>query len=173
MVNEERCKEIYEQYWALVRYLANKRGIAYEDLEDICQEVFASFFRTYGKIVHTWNEKQIKAALVKSVMNETIDYYRRNSNKKEFVCYENDEVVVKASPHNEEEEIMVRMELAAIIAYIDKMQPISRLIARGYFLDGLTIDELSAETGIAQAAIRMRITRIRKEIRKKFKGEVS
>lgn len=171
MSYEERCREIYDEYWALVRFLANKKGVAYDDLDDICQDVFTSFYKNYGEVLLTWNEKQIKAALIKIVANATIDYFRRNSSNREFVCYEDDEVATKPSSVNEEESVLTRMELIAVVAYIDTMPPITRLIARGYFLESLTVEELSKETGIAVSAIRMRISRIRQEIRNKFKEE--
>lgn len=171
MLNEERCREVYEEYWALIRYLAKKKGVPYDYLEDICQEVFAAFFKMYGKYLDTWNEKQVKAALVKIVGNKVVDYYRRNSSKKELACYEDDEVATKASPNSEEEDTMLRLELVAVISYMDTMQPISKLIAKGFFLEGFTVDELSTETGMAKSAIRMRISRIRQDIRGKFKEE--
>ena len=54
----DRFTEIHEHYYPLLRLMAMKKGIPYDEVEDIIQETSIAYYEHYPL---NWSENQIRA----------------------------------------------------------------------------------------------------------------
>lgn len=67
-------KKVYDQYFALVRFVVNRCGVNDDENLDLVQETFIIFYR---KSIQINDVNAIKAWLMTTAKNLTIDYIRR------------------------------------------------------------------------------------------------
>ena len=58
--SEQLFRSIYERYQPTLRICARNYGVTENDLDDVVQETFIAYYRTYPL---TWNDGQIKCML--------------------------------------------------------------------------------------------------------------
>ena len=74
---DEVFKDIYNEYFHLIGFVISEYVNNKNDVEELINDVFLSFFNNLDKI----KLKNIKAYLTKTAKNKAIDFIRRNKNK--------------------------------------------------------------------------------------------
>ena len=74
---DEVFKDIYNEYFHLIGFVISEYVNNKNDVEELINDVFLSFFNNLDKI----KLKNIKAYLTKTAKNKAIDFIRCNKNK--------------------------------------------------------------------------------------------
>lgn len=160
-------QSMYEEYQGVLSLVAKNSGMPYDEIEDVIQETFISYYQNYPL---EWPVKQKKAMLIKIVKHKCIDYYRRNSHF--------EQVSVVDSANFDETELITRYmmgdSLDAIVrdeiyqevrGYIEDMKKDWRDVAMLYFVEEREIKEICSVLKISGTVCRSRISRARKYLK--------
>lgn len=176
MQQEEKdlLQALYEENQGLLRLVAVKDEVPECEIDDIIQETFYSFMRAYGTVSLEWNEAQRKGALMRIFKNRCIDYFRLSRKK----CG----VSIDSGDPNVEYEILRcqiskdicdtlihREEIRRIHECILEMKPKMCDVAILCLVEGRPVEEVCEILDISGPTCRMRISRIRKYLRKELK----
>lgn len=164
---------LYEEYQGIFRFMAFKNGLPECEVDDIIQDTFFSFMRYYGKKSLKWNESQIKGALMKIFENRCIDYFRRLTRKGETSIDAEDpimeyHILQYQMRHDICDTLILREELQKIRECIMAMRPKLSQVAVLYMIEGRSVEEVCEILDISSPTCRMRISRIRKHLKKEL-----
>ena len=138
-----------------MRFLPNK-----EDADDALQE---AFFRLWQHADKIGSRKEAEALTVVTVKNLCIDTLRKRNNIPTVELDENrDEAVCDQADESIEREERFRM-LERIIEL--RLTPLQQQILRMKEYEGKKYDEIAEMLGMQEPAVRMQLSRARKEIR--------
>ena len=73
---KELLQALYVEHWGVLRIAAYKYGLSQAEADDAVQDTFCSFMEMYLDNAEEWNDRQIKAALMKILRNRCMDYFR-------------------------------------------------------------------------------------------------
>lgn len=159
-IQEERFKELYVKYMPIMRVIANRKGIPYDEIDDVVQETFISYLAHYPL---EWPDRKVRVTLVKILKNQCIDYFRKKSHQcMDF--YDNAELegLIAARSHDAFDVCVKKQEFQDVIEGLKTMRQDWQQIFVMYIIEGRTMSEISRELGVSEAACRMRLTRGRK-----------
>lgn len=169
----ELFREIHTQNYPLLRMLAKRKGIPQDDVEDMIQEVFLSYYEHYPL---TWERTQIRVMLATILRNRCADYWRI-SEKREILCIDSEESE-KEMPGitliTEDDNLTVlvkREEIREILRALETMKPEWAEVIRLHILEDRTTTEVGEMLGISDNLVRTRLTRGRKYLRELLKKE--
>lgn len=161
---------MYEEYQNILRTVARKSGIPYDDVDDIVQDTFFAYYTNYPM---SWLPSQKKAMLMRILKNNCVDYFRKNSHY--------NQVSLDAPENFDEAGILNNYVMRDALSYILEdetkrelhkivmnMKKDWRDVAILHFIEGRTIREVSTILEIKEPACRMRISRIRRYLNKKL-----
>lgn len=165
----ERFRSIYNNYMPLLRVIAKRRGIPYDEIEDIVQETFASFFSHYAKELSDMTEEVVKRKLLTIIRNRSIDYFRRQATHP--VDYL-DPLLMQEQRFGMDDE---RDETLHILLenrkYRDVMDTLKKMkhdwfeIFLLLVIEERPVEQVSRQLGISKEACRTRLTRARHYLR--------
>lgn len=75
---DERFYAIHSRYYPLLRTITQRKGIPYDEIDDILQDAFLAFYEHYPL---TWPEEKIRATLIKTLKNLCVDYWRKREKR--------------------------------------------------------------------------------------------
>lgn len=159
--------EIHTQNYPLLHMLALRKGIPQNDVEDMLQEVFLSYYEHYPL---TWEKNRIRFMLAKILQNRCIDYWRV-SRKREILCIDSEEAVTDdlgAALSTEEDNLtlLVRQEeVREVLHALDTMKPEWAAVMRLRILEDRPMAEVCEILGISNDLARTRLMRGRKYLR--------
>lgn len=168
----ERFRSIYMNYMPLMRVIARRRGIPYDEIDDIVQETFAAFFSHYAEKLDNMTDTDVKRTLCVIIRNRSIDYLRRKAtHPMEYF----DPVSVQGQRFgtNEEGVLYTLMKDQTYQDVMDAIRNMKRDWSEVFILLALEerpIAEVSERLGISQAACRTRLSRARKYLREELKN---
>lgn len=157
--DEQRFRSIYQQNNRLLRWIAVKHGIPQDEIDDIVQDTFFSY---YGHYPLTWEDKKIRYYLTKILVNKCIDYLRRRVSHPIDYMDPVDLRNVNAGNKVGRDPLNVILERQACrdtVAGLRNMKKEWSSIIILYTLQGKTIREISEMMNISEAACRMRLMR--------------
>lgn len=168
----ERFRSIYKQYMPLLRVIARRRQVPYDEIQDIVHEAFVSFYDRYADELLEMPEEVVKRKLFTIVRNQSIDYFRRRSTHP--VDYFDPTLMqtLRYSVADEKGDALeVLLEMRKYQDVIDSLKNMKRDWAEIFLL--LAIEDRSAEEvskmlGISPEACRTRLSRARKHLRKEL-----
>lgn len=166
----ERFRSIYLKCMPLLRVIAKRRGIPYDEIDDIVQDTFFSFYRHYAEFLPTMTDDEVKKILTVILRNRCIDYLRRRSTHP--VDYLDPSVI------REQRFDPVRDDVLRILMedreYSDVMKALKEMrsdwaeIFILLAIEDRSVEEVSKRLGISKQACRTRLSRARKCLRKKL-----
>lgn len=166
--DEELFASIYERYMPTLRVLAKRYGVSYDDIEDVVQEVFISYYNHYPL---TWEEYKIKAMLSRILRNRCVDYLRRKS-KRPVTCRDPQKmqgtVMVPLYEEQGKDSLVLYLEKEEnrkIFEVLNTMREDWAQVFYLYAIQGRPIEEVSELLGTTDAACRTRLTRGRKYLK--------
>ena len=171
---KELLQALYEEYWRPLRLKALKEKVPECEVDDIIQDTFCAFMRSYGETALTWNETQRKAVLMKILLNRCHDYFRR-STRIRIVSIDSkaSEIEYNIMRYHLMRDVCDRLiadeESRKIQECIEKMKPSWREVAVLHLIEGRPLVEVCEILNISNAACRMRVSRIRKYLKLQLK----
>lgn len=168
----ERFRSIYDNYMPLLRVIAKRRGIPYDEIEDIVQETFASFYSHYAEALPNMTDEMVKRTLSTIIRNRCIDYFRRKSTHP--VDYF-DPVTIQEQRfgpnHDRDETLHILLENREYRDVMNALIKMKRDWAEIFLLLAIEerpVEEVSEQLGISKEACRTRLARARKHLRKEL-----
>lgn len=165
--DEEAFVQIVQRHQSMVYSVALRMVRRSIDAEDVAQQVFTKVFFALKKFdmrssLSTW--------IYKIAMNETYDYLRRIKSRR--VVFEGDlgedvDEIVESSARaadtaaGAEEQASRRDYLLKLLEHISEEE---RILLFQKEVEGLTVDELAAKTGINENTIKVKLFRARKKL---------
>lgn len=167
MDKEERFHSIYKSYAPMLRIIAKSKGIPVDEIEDLVQDTFASYYSHYPL---EWEEKQIKAALIRIMKNLCVDYYRRRDARPVVYCdpVSIEENAISAGRQFARDNLSIlleRQEYDEVVEVLRGMKEDWAKVFVLYVIEGRPMDEVSRMLGISSDACRARLSRGRKYLR--------
>ncbi len=167
MNTEEKFREIYRKYMPILRVLAKKGGIPYDEIDDVVQDTFAAFYSHYPL---TWPNYKIKAMLVRIMKNRCVDYLRRRE-RIHIISY--DPVMMQEDMFTTEELcesdnlsiLMDKLEYQDVMNALKELRSDWSAVIELYVIEGRPMDEVSRILKISEAACRQRLCRGRKQLK--------
>lgn len=168
----ERFRSIYNNYMPLLRVIAKRRGIPYDEIDDIVQETFVSFYSHYMETLPEMTDEAVKRTLSTIIRNRSIDYLRRKSTHP--VDYF-DPAMIQAQrlgmDCDRDETLHILLETHEYQDVIEALTKMKRDWAEIFMLLAIEerpVQEVSKQLGISKEACRTRLARARKHLRKEL-----
>lgn len=168
--HDEKFKAIYEKYRPLLIRLVLWRRIPNDDVEDLVQDVFLSFYTHY---VGVEDEREIRRLLMASVFNRCVDYWRKHQ-AHPISCADPldlylSEVTNRMLTQRGTLTTVIQREMCReVMNVIYSMKPESAIIIIMLVIQERPVQEVCEMLDISEAACRMRLMRARKQLRKQF-----
>lgn len=156
---ERVFEKIYDSYHGLIYFCIAQYVHLDEDVEEILNDVFIKFFNH----LNDFEIKSIKYYLVQSARNASIDFIRKRNRRKEV---EFDETILI----QEGQKIEDKNLYYDIKNYLDEND---FKILEEYIVIGKSSSEIALELNTTPGAVRTKISRIKKILKKKFGGKMS
>lgn len=168
---DELFGSIYARYKPMLRVLAKRYGVPYDETEDIAQETFFAYYKHYPL---TWEDYKMKAMLCRILKNRCVDYLRKRDSHP-AVCW--DPVMMQTegellSSLTSKDTLSILLENEKYREVMEALNSLKEEWAQVIFLyviEGRPIEEVSRMLGTTDAACRTRLTRARKYLREKLK----
>lgn len=164
-------QSMYENYQAVLGYVAKKSGMPNDDIEDVIQETYISYYQKYRL---DWPENQKKALLIKIVKHKCIDYYRRNSHYEsvsmdDTMNFDESELITKYMMGDSLDTIVRDETYQEVRNCILGMKKDWRNVSILYFVEERPIKEICEILDLTPTVCRSRISRARKYLRELLK----
>lgn len=163
-------REIHNQYYALLRMTARRKGIPYDEIDDMLQETFLSYYQHYPL---NREEDHIRCTLLKILKNRCIDYWKTTGSKditylepEEMQDLEGDSLEQRK---NDSLSIILQQEqFDEVMEAVGSMKEEWAVVLKMNIMEDRSIPEISQILGISESLCRMRIMRGRCYLRKQF-----
>ena len=151
--------EVMQRYKQTVYGLAMSLLWNRSETEDVFQEVFLTYFR---KAPQCENEQALRAWLVRTTLNLC-----RRSNKSSW----NTRVEKQENAgENEAVEFSIREE-SEVFSAVRELKEKYRVPVYLFYFEELTVAQTAEVLGISQAAVKMRLSRARRLLKKRLEGD--
>lgn len=164
---KEMLQTLYEKHARVLRFAAQSKQLPLEEADDAVQDTFCSFIEAYGDCFAGWNERQIKAALMRILYNRCADYYREkirhpDTSIEGYTQEEEYRIITELIVPDVEEYVAAKAELLQVREGISAMSPAMREVAMLCLVESRSVKETSEILKINEATCRMRLSRARK-----------
>ena len=143
-----------------------------DDVDDVIQDSFCAFIKAYGDTIDQWEIARQKGAIMRILKNRCVDYFRIKSRRGVSLDegYYGKEVPLPESLIRKDvlDQVAEEDEVNYITKYLQDMKPEWRDVAILHFIEERPISEVSQILGIKEASCRMRLTRLRRYLKKNF-----
>ena len=158
---ENLFPDIYRTYMPLIRMIAKDKNIPQDEIDDLVQDTFASYYTHYPL---DWPKYKVKGALVRIIKNRCVDYYRKQGSHPVTYC---DPAVIQETIQSIEDKVgrdslsicLENQECEKIMSIVLKMKESWVSVFLLHEVEGRPIREVSEMLGISQAACRARLFR--------------
>lgn len=171
-MKNKRFEDCFLEYKNLViRLVMNKTG-DYQAAQEICQQVFISFYSNMDRV----SDDLVKAWLIRCTQNAIVDYLRKNKNRTEIQLDESSitqsgNVLVEESVERYEEQRSDRELVGRILREVKSVNKQWFDILILSCVEGLSYAEMAKRLNIPESVLRARMYRARVFIKQKFGDE--
>lgn len=155
---EDKFRYIYDCYNPLLRQIALKKSIPYDEIDDIVQEAYFSYYLHYPI---TWPESKIKSMLSNITRNLCNDYFRKLYTHPliyiDITLFDVEEKLLYMQSRGDPLEII--LEKQEFLDVLKTMKDDWLIIFLFYIVQGRSIKDISKILNISQSACRMRLKR--------------
>ncbi len=166
-MQNERFYEIHKSYYKLLRRIASQKGIPYDEIDDMVQEAFISYYEHYPV---TWPEERIRVTLAKIQYNLCMDFWRKRCNR-DVTCMAPEDM----QDLSQDREEMMGQDNLSILIQREQYQDVGRAfrsmkrewaeVLQLNILEGCPMHEVSRRLGISETLCRMRLMRGRRYLK--------
>lgn len=144
-----------DRYLDMVYRLAHARTGSIQDAEDISQEVMLRLMANASKIE---SEAHLKAWLIRVTVNMSTNLFRSAWRR-------------RSRPLEHVPEAPVQRENSRLDAALMQLRPEQRVAVHLYYYEEMTAAEIAETLGISAAAVKMRLSRARKQLKEALDGK--
>lgn len=169
-----RMSEIFTKFRGLLLYAVSKEINCYEDVRDICQEVFVAFYVAFREDeADDMSDARAKAMLMRIMKNKVIDYIRKRVRVPVIYLaeYEEDMYYTDDMTYDIEDMVLKRELLREIGKALLEVGDDWRDPVLLHAIDGMSYDEIGELLGIPPSVLRTRLCRCRKWLRDEYKDD--
>lgn len=171
-MKNKRFEECFLQYKNLVIRLVMSKTSDYQAAQEICQQVFISFYTNMDRI----SNDLVKAWLMRCTQNAIVDYLRKNKSRQEIhldesAAAQSGNVLIEESVELYEEQRSKRELVGRILREV-------KAVNRQWFdilvmncVEGLSYADIAKRLNIPESVLRARMYRARVFIKQKFGDE--
>ncbi|MCI8512464.1 MAG: sigma-70 family RNA polymerase sigma factor [Lachnospiraceae bacterium] len=167
--DDTMLRELIDKYAKVFMKLAARRGVPYDDVEDIVTDAFMAFYKSKSYEEVAGNLDEARFAVCRIVINKCVDYARKNSHMLMVDVGEHVGELKGSRSVEPEREVIAKENVARIRECLLGMKEIWRDIAWMYFIEERSISEISRRLEITETVCRSRISRARKYLREELK----
>lgn len=160
--------ELYRKHQRVI--LAQLRGrVPLQDVEDVVCAVVDAMLARYEHL-QEWPEKRQAMYIRSMARNEAVNYLRRRIRTRRHVLDIPDEDManVPDGADSPEAQAIRRSEMTAMQAAIRALPPEKRDLLEMKYLQDMDDAQIAARMGISRENVRQRLSRLRKELRKRM-----
>ena len=169
-MSEEHLTSVFTRMRKRLQRLAMQFLPSEEDADDALQEAFC---RLWPRADALTNAEQAEAATTLTVRNLCIDEARRRNRRPTLeLMPERDEA---DEPEPSPQEAMEREEQFALIEEIlhQRLTPLQQQVLKMKEYEEMSYEEIATRLGMEQTAVRMNLSRARKQLREEFRKRTS
>lgn len=171
-MKNKRFEDCFLQYKNLVINIVMSKTGDYQAAQEICQQVFISFYSNMDRI----SDDLVKAWLMRCTQNAVVDYLRKNKGKPEV--YLDESAIAQSGNVLMEESVELYEEQRSNRELVGKILREVKAVNKQWFdilvmscLDGLSYAEIAERLDIPESVLRARMYRARVFIKQKFGDE--
>lgn len=159
MSTDELFQKIYYRYMPLLRLIASQNSIPCDEINDIVQDAFFSYYTHYPI---TWPDYKVRSTLTRITHNLCTDYFRYQGSHPttcfDFSVLDNIEKIMDSPEENDPlETILEHQKYKDIMTILESMKKEWRIVLFFYAIEGRPMKEISKMLGISEAACRRRL----------------
>ncbi len=171
---KELLQALYVEHRGVLRIAAYKYGLSQAEAEDAVQDTFCSFMEMYLNSADEWNDRQIKAALMRILRNRCMDYFRSVSRHPKISIQE----FMEGDEYRQASEffsadiagvLAAREDMARLREGVLSMSLAMQAVVVLYMLEERPIKEVCRILNVSEKTCRMRIFRARRYLSKWMK----
>lgn len=164
---KELLQALYVEHRGVLRIAAYKYGLSQAEADDAVQDTFCSFMEMYLDNADEWNDRQVKATLMKILRNRCMDYFRSvNRHPKisiqEFMQGNEYRLACESVSADIAGAMAVREDVARLREGVLSMSLEMQAVVVLYMLEERPIEEVCSILNVSESTCRMRICRIRR-----------
>jgi RNA polymerase sigma-70 factor (ECF subfamily) len=159
--------DLVQKYQALVYAQALRQVHNPQDAEELTQDVF---LKAYQNLAQLRDADCFASWLKRIAANECASWLRQHWEAR-HACEEDADLLLELpSQDAAPDQALIQRELRqAILQAIDSLPPLDRSVARSFYIDQLSYEEISAQHGLSQSAIASRLHKAKHRIAQKVK----
>lgn len=170
-MKNKKFKEYFEKYNDLIMKIVMDKTGSYHDAEEICQQVFVSFYENMDNIP----DALVKAWLIRSTKNAIIDHYRKASRQREIIADTSETAIGNIAVNRETEVSEVRLDNLDLVGRVLRtVKAANEQWFEVLFMscvEGLPYAEIAERLKVSESVLRARLYRARLFIKEKFGDE--
>ncbi len=170
-MKNEKFEEYFLRYRDLIMKIAKDKTGSYHDAEEICQQVFISFYLNMENV----SEDLTKAWLIRCTKHAIIDYFRKASRQREVVTDTTETEIGNIAVEEEPEHSEVRLDnldlMGRVLRTVKAANPQWFEVLFMNCVEGLSYAEMASRLKVPETVLRARLYRARLFIKKKFGDE--
>lgn len=167
-MKNKKFEEYFLRYKNLVMKIVMDKTGSYDDAQEICQQVFISFYQNMDNV----SEKLVKAWLIKCTKNAIIDYYRKGSKERELIVDDPETEIGNIAVEGGLELCEERLDNLNLMG---KVLRVVKTVNEQWFevlfmncVEELSYTEMAQRIGVSETVLRARLYRARLYVKEKF-----
>lgn len=163
--NKAAFSTLFRKYKGFVENLLTKYVKDEDEANDICNIVF---LKVHNKLSTFTAYDSFGGWLRILTRNTAIDYLRSMKSKNTSIEDVDDRLSLNESIASTEDDLVNQMTYKRILEEFDKLPDTNRRVCNLYYINNLTVDQISKSLKIPTGTIKSLLFRTRKRIRKQF-----
>ena len=170
-MKNKRFEEYFQRYQDLIMKIVMDKTGSYHDAEEICQQVFISFYLNMESV----SDDLVKAWLIRCTKNAIIDHYRKASRQREVVTDTSEAAIGNIAMDKETELSEIRLDNLDLMGRVLRaVKAVNQQWFEVLFMscvEGLSYAEMAGRLKVPETVLRARLYRARLYIKEKFGNE--
>lgn len=170
-MKNKRFEEYFKRYNELVMKIVMDKTRSYHDAEEICQQVFISFYLNMDSV----SDELVKAWLIRCTKNAIIDHYRKASKQREIIADTSGTAIGNIVAAGETELSEIRLDNLDLTGRVLRtVKAVNEQWFEVLFMscvEGLSYAEMAEKLSVPETVLRARLYRARLFIKEKFGDE--
>ena len=170
-MKNKKFEECFRKYKDLIMKIVMDKTGSYHDAEEICQQVFISFYQNMESI----SEDLIKAWLIRCTRNAIVDHFRKASRQREIIADTTDTAMGNIAVETETELSEIRLDNLDLMGRVLRtVKAVNQQWFEVLFMscvEGLSYAEMAGRLKVPETVLRARLYRARLFVKEKFGDE--
>ena len=170
-MKNKKFEEYFQKYQDFVMKIVMDKTGSYHDAEEICQQVFISFYVNMDSV----SDDLVKAWLIRCTRNAIVDHYRKASKQREIIMDTTETAFGNIAVSKDTEFSEIRLDnldlMGRVLRTVKAVNPQWYDVLFMNCIEGLSYAEMAERLGVSETVLRARLYRARLFIKEKFGDE--